>query len=86
MDLDEAFPIIEGVFVEYMDSRIYQQYLFNNILLQIDGKGMSYLDYIKKNRINNSEINKQTDYKKVEHNNNELLEKFKKQGGIVQPL
>lgn len=86
MDLDEAFPIIEGVFVEYMDSRIYQQYLFNNILLQIDGKGMSYLDYIKKNSINNSGINKQTDYKKVERNNNELLEKFKKQGGIVQPL
>lgn len=86
MDLDEAFSIIEGVFVEYMDSRIYQQYLFNNILLQIDGKGMSYLDYIKKNSINNSGINKQTDYKKVERNNNELLEKFKKQGGIVQPL
>ena len=86
MDLDEAFPIIEGVFVEYMDSRIYQQYLFNNMLLQIDGKGISYLDYIKKNRINNPEVNKQTDYKKVERNNNELLEKFKKQGGIVQSL
>lgn len=86
MDLDEAFSIIEGVVVEYMDSRIYQQYLFNNILLQIYGKGMSYLDYIKKNSINNSGINKQTDYKKVERNNNELLEKFKKQGGIVQPL
>lgn len=80
MDLEEALSIIEGVFVEYMDSRTYQRYLFDNLLMQFDGKGMSYLDYIKESR---KAPGGKTDYIKTELDNKKLLDKFKKQGAFI---
>lgn len=85
MDLEEALSIIEGVFIEYMDSRTYQRYLFDNLLMQFDGKGMSYLDYIKESRkapCQNGNVVK-TDYVKTELENKKLLDKFKKQGAVI---
>lgn len=82
MDLEGALSIIEGVFVEYMDSRTYQRYLFDNLLMQFDGKGMSYLDYIKESRKVPS-AKTDTDYVKTELENKKLLDKFKKQGAII---
>lgn len=76
MDLEEAFQIIEGVFVEYMDSRTFQRYLFDNTLLQLDGKAMSYQEYIKQGR-KLAIGNKNTDYTKAKETNENLLEKFK---------
>lgn len=80
MDLEEAIPIIEGVFIEYMDSRTYQRYLFDNLLMQFNGNGMSYLDYIKKSK---RVVDTKTDYIKSEVENKKLLEKFKRQGAII---
>lgn len=82
MDLEEAFSIIEGVYVEYMDSRLYQRYLFDNILLQLDGKVMGYSDYISEGKKFVSKPN--TDYIKVKETNKNLLEKFKKQHVTIQ--
>ena len=82
MDLEEALPIIEGVYIEYMDSRLYQRYLFDNLLLQLDGKGMGYSDYINEGKKFISKPD--TDYIKVKETNKNLLEKFKKQHVTIQ--
>ena len=82
MDLEEAFPIIEGVYVEYMDERNYKRYLFDNLLLQLDGKGMGYSDYINEGKKFISKPD--TDYIKVKETNKNLLEKFKKQHVTIQ--
>ena len=82
MDLEEAFPIIEGVYVEYMDERNYKRYLFDNLLLQLDGKGMGYSDYI--NEVKKFISKPDTDYIKVKETNKNLLEKFKKQHVTIQ--
>ena len=63
-----------------MDSRTYQRYLFDNLLMQFDGKGMSYLDYIKESR---KVPSTKTDYVKTELENKKLLDKFKKQGAFI---
>ncbi|WP_148315428.1 hypothetical protein [Clostridium culturomicium] len=82
MDLEEALPIIEGVYIEYMDSKLYQRYLFDNILLQLDGKGMGYLDYISEGKKFVSKPD--TDYMKVKETNNNLLQKFKLNNVSIQ--
>nr|DAV65721.1 MAG TPA: hypothetical protein [Caudoviricetes sp.] len=80
MELEESLSIIEGVFIEYMDSRTYQRYLFDNLLMQFNSKGMSYLDYIKESK---KVVNTKTDYVKTELENKKLLEKFRKQGAVI---
>lgn len=80
MELEESLSIIEGVFIEYMDSRTYQRYLFDNLLMQFNSKGMSYLDYIKESK---KVVNIKTDYVKTELENKKLLEKFRKQGAVI---
>lgn len=47
MNINEAIDIIEGVIVEYLDSRTYQKYCLDNLLQQINGESLSYLDYKK---------------------------------------
>lgn len=80
MDLEESLSIIEGVFIEYMDSRTYERYLFDNLLMQFDGKGISYLDYIKESR---KVASTKTDYVKTELENKKLLDKFKRKGAVI---
>ncbi|WP_303188419.1 hypothetical protein [uncultured Clostridium sp.] len=63
-----------------MDSRTYQRYLFDNLLMQFNSKGMSYLDYIKESK---KVVNTKTDYVKTELENKKLLEKFRKQGAVI---
>lgn len=70
--------------MEYMESRAYQRYLFDNLLLQFDGKGISYIDYIKDIKVESKNNNVKTDYEKVKADNKKILEKFKKQGGDVE--
>lgn len=81
MDLDEAFYIIEGIFTEYMDSRTYQRYLFDNLLLQFDGKGIGYLDYVNQSK---KAVSEPTDYVKTKVKNEDLLEKFKLNNVTIQ--
>lgn len=47
MNINEAIDIIEGVIVEYLDSRTYKKYCLDNLLQQINGESLSYLDYKK---------------------------------------
>ena len=47
MNISEAIYIIECVVVEYLDSRTYQKYCLDNLLQQINGESLSYLDYKK---------------------------------------
>ncbi len=76
MNIDESIYIIEGVLKEYMDSRTYVKYCFDNILLTFNGKPMSYIDY--KNEIggisktNNIEIS-QVEKEKIRNSALETL-------------
>lgn len=60
--------IIEGVIIEYMDSRAYQRYCLDNLLMQFSNEGMSYLDYLKEIKIENKKSNKTIDKDKNRKN------------------
>lgn len=76
MDIEESYYIIEGVFKEYVDTRNYNRYCLDNLLLQFDGEGMNYLDYLK--LTTRAVKNKPLDIDKVKKENNDILDKFKR--------
>ncbi|MGG7189789.1 hypothetical protein ACQPUQ_09755 [Clostridium paraputrificum] len=84
MDLEKSFYIIEGVLKEYSDSRIYQRYCFDNLLLQITGENLSYKEYKEKIGLDNKSTNikennkaiKEEDIKNRKDNASKLLASF----------
>lgn len=76
MDIEESYYIIEGVFKEYVDTRNYNRYCLDNLLLQFGGEGMNYLDYLK--LTTSSVKSKPLDIDKVKKENNDILDKFKR--------
>lgn len=80
MDIKDSWDIIEGVFKEYVDTRNYNKYCLDNLLLQLDGKGINYIEYLKLGGvINKSNLNnKPLDVEKVKKQNNDILERYKR--------
>lgn len=81
MDLEESLYIIVDILEEYMESRTYNKYLLDNILLTIDGRAVSYQDYIKINSKSTTKTNK--DKNEIINENNNILKDFlnKRKGG-----
>lgn len=81
MDLEESLDIILDVLEEYMDSRTYNRYLLDNILLALNGKAVSYKDYIKMNSKSITKTNKNEN--EIINENNNMLKDFlnKRKGG-----
>lgn len=65
MDINDSIYIITDVIEGFIDDRTYMRYCFDNILLQFNGKPMSYMDYkseiggVPKNNIEITNIEKE---------------------------
>ncbi|SQB99782.1 Uncharacterised protein [Clostridium paraputrificum] len=82
IELGQSLYIIGEVIKEYNDSRIFQKYCFDNLLLQVVGENLSYKEYKEKIRLENtlnSENNtaiKEEDIKNRKDNASKLLASF----------
>lgn len=87
IELGQSLYIIGEVIKEYNDSRIFQKYCFDNLLLQVVGEDISYKEYKEKIRLENSDENntaiKEEDIKSRKDNASKLLASFiKEKNGI----
>lgn len=82
MDLEESIYIISDVLEEYMDSRSYNRYLLDNILLAIDNKAVSYKEYKNMGSKNNNKSTNKSENEIIKENN-DILKDFlnKRKGG-----
>ncbi|MGL5327874.1 MAG: hypothetical protein ACRDD7_01310 [Peptostreptococcaceae bacterium] len=81
MELNEAFYFVEEIVKEHKDTRDYNRYCLENLLMAFNGKPISYKDYLNKVY---KKVNKPiATTKSIEDNNNRtqtILDKFKSNG------